>query len=61
MTKEEFINTAQTLKNHFRLTKVQWEFRLARNVKGNKKSFCCYNNNQRSNRENTSQLLNLGR
>ena len=58
MTKEEFRNTTGACKDCVRLNKVQWELRLAQNVKGNKNSFYCYNSNERSNRENVSLLLN---
>lgn len=56
--KEEFRNTTWACKDCVRLNEVQQELRLAQNVKGNKSSYCCYDSNERSNRENISLLLN---
>lgn len=50
---EDFRNTTCVM-----LNKVQRELRLRQNVKGNKSSFCFYDSNERSNRENISLLLN---
>lgn len=63
MDKEEFRKTIWACRDYIRLNKVQWEFRFAWNVKGNRNSFYCFKSNGRLNRDerlcrdNTSLLL----
>ena len=55
-TKEGFGNTAQACRDDVKKVKPQLELGIEKNMKGNKKSFCCCVGGQRLNKENT-QLL----
>lgn len=57
-TKQGFRSMFQGYRHWVRKAKAQLEFRPVKDIKGNKKSFCCYVSSQRLNKENGSFLLN---
>ncbi|CAM4609133.1 unnamed protein product [Caretta caretta] len=60
MTREEYENIAQACRGVIRKAKAQLELQLARDVKGNKKSFYRYVNNKKKVRDSVGPLLNEG-
>lgn len=56
--KEEFKNIAWACRGGVRKAKTQMELRLARDVTGNKVSFCLYINSKRLNKESVGLLVN---
>lgn len=56
--KEEFKNIVWSGRDGVRRAKTQMELRLARDITGNKVSFCPYINSKRLSKENVGLLLN---
>ncbi|PKU43200.1 glycerol kinase [Limosa lapponica baueri] len=53
---EEYRETVQVARNHFRQAKAQLELNLARDIKDNKKNFCKYVSAKRKTREGVGPL-----